>query len=89
MRAIGRSSMPSAFCWARPNPWKLSEHTVMAAMPCFVISTLSWTLHDVQEPQSPEPVMTRSQVSASSRSIPAGAGIDALRLRIFTTRATP
>ena len=65
------------------------EHTVTAARPRFVASTLSWTLHDVQEPQSPDPVMTRSHSRAISSTISTGAGTDAERFLRFTTRATP
>ena len=64
--AIGRSGAPSAFCCARPRPMKLVEQTVNAAFARFAISTLSWILHDVQDPQSPEPVITASQRSAMS-----------------------
>ena len=32
----------------------------ITAPPAFAASTLSWTLHDVHDPQSPEPVTTRS-----------------------------
>jgi hypothetical protein len=39
---------------------------VMPASPSFTASTLSWTLHDVQPPQSPEPLMTRSHFSLTS-----------------------
>ena len=53
------------------------------------ISTLSWTLHDVQEPQSPEPVMTRSHSRASSSITCAVAGIDAPRLARLTMVLTP
>jgi hypothetical protein len=43
------------------------EQMVRAALPRFTISTLSWILHDVHEPQSPDPVITRSQCSTYSR----------------------
>ncbi len=68
--AMGRSGDPSAFCCARPSPMKLVEQTVSAALPRFAVSTLSWILHDVQDPQSPEPAMTAS-ASATSSSITA------------------
>ena len=42
------------------------EQMVSAGLPRFAISTLSWILHDVQEPQSPDPVITRSTCSTYS-----------------------
>jgi len=87
--AIGSAGLPSAFACARPSVWNAVEHTVTAARPRFAISTLSWTLHDAQDPQSPEPAMTTSHSSASSRSTSSGAGTEAERFRRFTTRVTP
>ena len=89
MTAIGRSGTPSALPCARPNPWKLVEQTVSPILPRFETSTLSWILHDVHEPQSPEPVMTASQSATSSDINASGAGMDALCLRRLTTVATP
>jgi len=43
-----------------------SEHMVIAGTPRFTDSAVSWTLHDVQEPQSPEPVITRSTLASMS-----------------------
>jgi len=48
-----------------------------AARPRLAISTLSWTLHDAQEPQSPDPAITTSHSPASSARTSAGAGTDA------------
>jgi len=89
MTAMGRSDRPSAEAWARPSVRKAVEHTVTAARPRFAASTLSWTLHDAQEPQSPDPAMTRSHSPVISRIISSGAGTEAERLRRFRTRATP
>jgi hypothetical protein len=60
MTAIGRSGKPNAFACARPSVTNDVEHTRIEGTPRFRASTLSWTLHDVHEPQSPEPAMTRS-----------------------------
>jgi len=87
MTAIGRSGLPSAFAWDRPKVRKAVEQTVTAARPRFATSTLSWTLHDAHEPQSPEPAMTTSHSSASSRTISSGAGREAdVFLRLITCR---
>ena len=42
---------------------KAVEQMVSAARPRLAASTLSWTLHDVHDPQSAEAVMTASQRS--------------------------
>jgi hypothetical protein len=89
MTAIGSSGLPSAFACARPSVRKAVEHTVTAARPCFAISTLSWTLHDAHDPQSPEPAMTTSHSPASSRTTSSGAGTDAERFLRLMTRFTP
>jgi len=86
---MGNAELPSAFACARPSETNAVEHTVRLTRPRFAISTLSWTLHDVQDPQSPEPVMTRSHSRASSSIASAGAGTEAERFLRFTTRATP
>ena len=86
---MGRSALPSARACARPSETNAVEQIASAARPAFAASTLSWTLHDAQEPQSPEPVITRSHWLAISRSISAGAGTDAECLRRFTTARTP
>ena len=86
---MGRSGLPSARACARPSETNAVEQIVSAARPCLAASTLSWTLHDEQEPQSPEPVITRSHWLVISRSISSGAGTDAERLRRFTTARTP
>jgi hypothetical protein len=45
-------------------------HTVAVGMPLTSSSTESWTLHDVQEPQSPTPLTTAWQRLESSSSTP-------------------
>src|SRR3954471_21757364 len=49
----------------------------------------SWTLHDVQAPQSPEPAITRSHSRASSSITSILAGMDAAGFLRLTTRAAP
>lgn len=89
MTAIGRSGRPRAFACARPSVVNAVEQIAIAALPRFAASTLSWTLHDAQDPQSPEPVMTTSQASLTSRSISGGAGMEAADLRRLTMALTP
>ena len=87
--AIGSFGLPSAPACARPSVMNAVEQTATAAQPRFAISTLSWTLHDAHDPQSPDPVMTRSHSSASSLTISAGAGMDAEVFLRLMTRVTP
>jgi len=87
--AIGRSGWASARAWARPSVRKAVEQIATAARPRFAASTLSWTLHDAQDPQSPDPVITRSHCPVISWIISSGAGTDADRLRRFITVRTP
>ena len=60
-----------------------------AGVPIFAISIASWRLHDVQDPQSADPVKTTSHCLASSARISGGAGVDAFALRRRTTCFTP
>ena len=89
MMASGNVGCPSARACALPSELNAVETTVKAALPRLAISTLSWTLHDVQEPQSPEPVITRSHSRAISSSTSGAAGIDAPRLARLTTALIP
>ena len=89
MTAIGSLANPSADACARPSVTNAVEQMVSAALPRLAISTLSWILHDVHEPQSPDPVITRSHCSANSLTTASGAGTDAERFWRFTTRLTP
>jgi len=89
MTAIGKAELPSADACARPSIWNAVEHIVTAAGPRFAISTLSWILHDVHEPQSPDPVITRSHWSANSWYTASGAGTEAARFLRLMTRFTP
>ena len=87
--AIGRSGAPSADCCARPSVTNAVEQTVREGLPRFATSTLSWTLHDVQEPQSPDPAMTTSHSAVRASSAASPAPIAELRFLWRTTFATP
>jgi len=87
--AIGSSGLPSDLACARPSVSNAVEQTATAARRRFAISILSWTLHDAHDPQSPDPVITRSHSCASSLTISSGAGIEAEVFLRFTTRFTP
>ena len=89
MTAIGSFANPSAEACARPRVINAVEQIVSAARPRLAISTLSWILHDVQDPQSPDPVITKSHCSASSLTTASGAGTDAERFWRLITRLTP
>jgi hypothetical protein len=64
MTAIGISGYPSAAACERPSVSKAVEQIASAGSLRFAASTVSWILHDVQDPQSPDPVITASQFSA-------------------------
>ena len=87
--AIGSSGLPRDFACARPSVSNAVEQMATAARLRFAISTLSWTLHDAHDPQSPDPVITRSHSCASSLTTSSGAGIEAEVFRRLTTRFTP
>ena len=87
--AIGRTGLPKAFACARPSVMNAVEQTATAARLRFAISTLSWTLHDAHDPQSPDPVITRSHSSASSLTTSSGAGIEADVFLRLMMRFTP
>ena len=81
--------MPRAASWLTARPWNAVVAMRPAAVLVLASSIASWRLHDVQEPQSPEPAKTRSQVFASSASSSAGAGVEQLDFFLCTTAATP
>ena len=87
--AIGSIGLPRAFACARPSVVNALEQIATAARLRFAISTLSWTLHDAHDPQSPDPVITRSHSSASSLTTSSGAGIEADAFLRLTMRFTP
>lgn len=89
MTAIGSSGQPSALACACPSVVKAVEQIVRAAGPRLVIATLSWILHDVHEPQSPDPVITKSHCPESSLITVSDAGIAGWGLRRLMTEVTP
>ena len=89
MISSGWSGAPSAFAWARARPLNALEHTLMPNAPRRPIETESWTLHDAQDPQSPEPLITTMLSDAIRSSNEGSAPIDAFGLRWRTTFATP
>jgi hypothetical protein len=56
----GKSDMPSCAASIFPIAANTSVQMTAVGTPAFWSSTASWTLHDVQDPQSPDPVMTTS-----------------------------
>ena len=62
-----------------------SVHITAVGTPRFSSVMPSCTLHDEQDPQSPDDVITTSQSSASSSIIPSGQGRDAFPLFRATT----
>ena len=55
-----RSGAPCEEAFVRESVVKLVEMMVQAGLPSFSRVTASWTLHDEQEPQSPNPVIMAS-----------------------------
>lgn len=86
---MGRAAWPRAWACAWPKVRNAVEQIVTAAVPRLAISTLSWILHDVHEPQSPEPVITKSQVWANASITSEVAGTEAEGLRRVMTWRTP
>ena len=56
------------------SPRNSSVTMVAVGMPRFSNSMLSWTLHDVQDPQSAIPLITTSHSRVAAASISSGAG---------------
>jgi hypothetical protein len=65
----GKSGTPFARRSLSARVRKAVVVTIAAGTPALIISTASWRLHDVQDPQSPDPVITRSQARAISARI--------------------
>ncbi len=86
---MGSCGWPSASACALPSETNAVEQIVIPAWPRFKISTLSWTLHDVHDPQSPDPAITRSHWFASSSITLCGAGMEAPRFPRLITFAAP
>ena len=79
--AIGRSGMPKERRSTLPSRWKRWLHTVTVGMPRRSSSTASWILHEVQEPQSPNPTTATATVAANSSTTCGSAGMEAVGLR--------
>ena len=66
---------------------KGSVHITAAGTPIFSREIASCTLHDEHEPQSPDAVITRSQVSLNSSRISVGHSREAFPLFLGTSAA--
>ena len=76
MTAIGRSGDARAPLLRASQARRSSSSRPSApTLPRFATSTLSWILHDVQEPQSPDPVMTASHCRRTRSSSASGAAL--------------
>ncbi len=80
--------MPRAASSLTARPWNAVVPMRPAGVPSFATSMASWRLHDVQDPQSPDPASTTSHCFASSASVSGGAATDAFALRRRTTALT-
>ena len=60
---MGMLGIPNTFAWFSAKPANGVLISKTDGRPSFSISIESWTLHDVQEPQSPRALMTTSQLS--------------------------
>ena len=67
---------------------KAVEVTTAVMRPRFRNSAMSWTLHDVQDPQSAMALTTTSASCASRSRMSPGAGRLTLALRVMTTELT-
>ena len=89
MTISGSPDTPSAASSLTASPWNAVVPMSPAGVPSFATSMASWRLHDVHDPQSPEPAKTTSHSLASSATSSAGAAVEALALRRRTTALTP
>jgi hypothetical protein len=85
----GSPETPSADSSLTARPWKAVVPMRPAGVPLFASSTVSWRLHDVQDPQSADPAKTTSHSLLSSTISSWAAGVEALALRRCTIRFTP
>ena len=69
----GRYGIPKLLTVVRARNSKRPVHIVTVGLPLFSSSTESWTLHVVQDPQSPIAFITRSVVRISSSIVSAAA----------------
>ena len=65
--------MPKNFASVLPSSMNIDWQSVAVGLPCCWISMASWTLHDVQDPQAPRPVITASHRLTNSSIIALGA----------------
>ena len=79
--------MPLILDMAMPLDMKGSVQMTAVGIPLASSSIPSCTLHDEQDPQSPDAVSTTSHWAASSCMMFFGQGFEALPLSIVTTRA--
>ena len=77
--------MPASLDIALALEMNGSVQITPAGTPLFSSSIPSCTLHDEQDPQSPDAVITTSHWSASSSIMSDGQGLEALPLSIGTT----
>src|SRR5262249_47713961 len=77
----GTVAIPRAWAARSAMPVKVVVQITAAGVPSRWRATASWTLHDVHDPQSPDPAKTRSHSLASSARSSGPAGLEAFRLR--------
>ena len=77
--------MPRILAMALAVGIKGSVQIAAAGLPAFSTVMASCILHELQEPQSPVAVITRSHFSSSSSMMCFGAGLDASPLSSLTT----
>ena len=84
---VGSVGKPSVRDWLRASATNgvLMSNTV--GSPSFSTSMLSWTLHDVQAPQSPKALITTSALAASAANTSGSAGSDGCCLATWNTVA--
>ena len=78
--ARARRGIPSVPRSSSASPLNLSVYTVTVGTPRVSSSTASWTLHDVQEPQSPMPTITALTEVANLAINSFAAGVEELGL---------
>ena len=83
----GYSGMPPSFAIASALVMNGSVQITAVGTPIFSRVIPSCTLHDEQDPQSPEAVITASQRSTSSCRMSSGQGLDESPLFRATTPA--
>ena len=74
MYTAGSAGWPRLVVTMPYSPRNSSVTMVAVGMPRFSSSMLSWTLHDVQDPQSAMPLITTSHSPVAAASISSGIG---------------